>query len=198
MKKIFVFIPVFLIAVLVFSAVTPVINMSEDISTKVFRLHILANSNEEYDQSLKLKVRDEILKLSEDIFSECENVEEAIEASQNNIESIRNTALKVINDNGYNYSVKVYTTKEYFNTRDYDDFTLPAGIYNSLKIEIGEAKGKNWWCVMFPQVCVSGCTDDFNGVLTDEEKEMINSGGYIVRFKIVEIYERLKHAANNS
>ena len=79
-----------------------------------------------------------------------------------------------------------------FDTRVYDDFTLPAGRYDALRIVIGEGRGHNWWCVMFPQVCLSGCTDDFNGYITDEEKRMITSGGYTVRLKSIELIEKLK------
>ena len=83
--------------------------------------------------------------------------------------------------------------KEYFSTRIYDDFTLPAGIYDSIKIVIGNGEGHNWWCVMFPQVCLSGCTKDLEDDLTDEEIKMIHSKDYIVKFKAVEIYEKLKY-----
>lgn len=191
-KTIFTFVPIMMCLIIICTVITPAIHMSEDISTKVFRLHILANSNEDYDQKLKLKVRDRVLSVSESLFSDCKSVEEAIKVSQNNIELFRNTAQKVIAFYGYTYDTNVYVTKEYFNTREYDNFTLPAGMYDSLKIEIGQGKGHNWWCVMFPSVCLSGCTDDFNETLTQEEKEMIESGKYVVRFKAVEIYERIK------
>lgn len=193
-KKIFyTFVPVMLSLILVCAVITPAIDMSEDISTKVFRLHILANSNEEYDQQLKLKVRDKILSLSNDLFIDCSSVEDAIKASQENLTLLKSAAQKVIAFYGYTYDANVYVTKEYFNTRKYENFTLPAGIYDSLKIEIGEGKGKNWWCVMFPSVCLSGCTDDFSETLSPEEQEMIESGKYIIRFKAVEIYEKIKN-----
>ena len=195
-KKLFIFVPIFLSFVIIFCAVTPMITMSEDISTKVFRLHILANSDDTSDQQLKLKVRDEILELSKGLFFNCANVEDAVRVSNENLELLKTAAEKVIQDNGAAYSIKVYTAKEYFNTRYYDNFTLPAGIYDSLKIEIGEGKGHNWWCVMFPSVCLSGCTEDFDGVLTEEEKALIESDKYIVRFKIVEVYEELKDKIN--
>lgn len=191
-KKLFIFVPVFLCAVIAITAITPVITVSEDISSKVFRLHILANSDSDEDQALKLKVRDKILSVSEDLYGNCSSVEDAVNISKKNIKLFKETAQKVIAFYGYEYDTRVYVTKEYFNTRVYDDFTLPAGIYDSLKIEIGEGKGHNWWCVMFPSVCLSGCTDDFDETLTPEEQEMIKSGKYIVRFKAVEIYEKIK------
>lgn len=192
-KKIFLFIPVFLSFVILISSLSPIINMSESISDKVFRLHILANSDEAYDQELKLKVRDKILLLSKELYDGCESVEQAVNVSNNNLALIKETAQKVISFYGYDYEARVYVTKEYFNTRKYDNFSLPAGVYDSLKIEIGEGKGKNWWCVMFPSVCLSGCTSDFDEVLTEEEKELIESDKYIIKFKAVEIYENIKN-----
>lgn len=194
-KKLYCFVPIFTVLSIIICAVSPGINMSESISKKVFRLHILANSDEEYDQRLKLEVKDEILNISDDIFKNCKNVNDAVNFANNSIDLFKATANKVIKSKGYNYSVKVYTAKEYFNTRVYENFTLPAGIYNSLKIEIGQGMGKNWWCVMFPAVCISGCSADFEDVLSDEEIRMIEENKYIIRFKIVEIYERLKCAA---
>ena len=195
MKKIlFIFPALFFFFVLLISALSPYVEMSEDISKKVFRLHILANSNEDYDQELKLMVRDEILLLSKDIFESCNSVQEAVDIANENIENIISAANKVIAENGYNYCIKACVTKEYFKTRKYNSFSLPAGIYASLKIEIGQGKGKNWWCVMFPSVCISGCTSDLEGTLSCDEIEMIENDKYIIRFKAVELYERIKNS----
>lgn len=191
-KKLFVFIPLFLVFTFVFTLVTPTVAMSEDISKKVFRLHILANSDSEDDQNLKLKVRDKILEVSEDIYNDCKSVDDAVGAAKNNIDKLESTAQKVVIDNGYAYPVKVYTDKEYFDTREYKNFTLPAGEYDSLKIEIGKAEGHNWWCVMFPSVCISGCVDDFDESLSNDEIKMITDGKYKYKFKVVEVYEKIK------
>ena len=192
-KAIYIFTPIFLCLVLVISAFSSTVEMSEDISSKVFRLHILANSNEDYDQELKLKVRDEVLLLSEEIFSSCKTAREAVDSARNSIDLITEKAKETIILNGYNYDVKAYVTKEYFKTRKYNNFSLPAGIYDSLKIEIGKGSGKNWWCVMFPSVCLSGCTDDFKKSLTDEEIRMIEEDEFIVKFKVIEILESIKN-----
>lgn len=191
-KKIYYFVPIFIIALILTTIITPTVTMSEDISKNIYRLHILANSDNQSDQELKLLVRDAVLHESRKIFADCKSVDDAINASKENIEKLKIVTNKVINDNGYNYKSSVYVTKEYFDTRVYDDFTLPAGVYDSLKIEIGEGKGHNWWCVMFPSVCLSGCTDDLSQTLSDEEMQMIQSGNYVVRFKAVEIYEKIK------
>ena len=192
-KTLHFFVPIFTVIAVLTSIINPLFNMSEDISEKVFRLHILANSDEEFDQRLKLEVKDEILKDSKEIFKNCKSIQDAVNSANDNIKQLEETALKVIKSRGYNYTIKAYTTKEYFNTRVYDGFTLPAGIYNSLMLEIGQGKGKNWWCVMFPSVCISGCTDDFSEVLSDEEIKLIEEDKYIVRFKVIEIYEKLKN-----
>ncbi len=192
MKRLYVFAPVFLSLIILFTSLTPVVRASESISEKVFRLHIIANSNSDEDQMLKLKVRDNILKYSKELYSGCKDVSDALFVSKNNLSELKSVAQKTIAFYGYEYDARVYTSREYFNTREYGSFTLPAGKYYCLKIIIGEGKGKNWWCVMFPSVCLSGCTDDFDGVLSEEEQRLIEDKRYIVKFKALEIYEYIK------
>lgn len=193
-KTIKLFIPIFLIILIIGSYVSPFIKTSENISNQIFRLHILANSDSAEDQQLKLKVRDNILVSGEELFKNCKTLEEIINVSNQNIKYFQKIAENTIKENGYTYSVKVYVDKEYFNTRHYDKITLPSGIYNALKIEIGAAKGHNWWCVMFPAICLPAVSDDeINKILSDDEIELINSNDkYEIRFKIVEIYEKIK------
>lgn len=193
-KTIKVFVPIFLLLLIISAYITPFIETSERISEDVFRLHILANSDEEYDQSLKLKVRDAVLEKGQKVFTDCNSLDEIISACESNIDLFRTTAQNCVNQNGYNYSVNVYVDKEYFNTREYEEITLPSGIYNALKIEIGEAKGHNWWCVMFPAICLSAVSEsEMNDILDEEEIELINKDNkYEIRFKIVEIYEKMK------
>lgn len=193
-KIIKLFIPIFLITLIISSYVSPFIKTSENISNQIFRLHILANSDSIEDQQLKLKVRDNILVNSEELFTNCQTLEEIINVSKQNIKFFQKIAENTIKENGYTYPIKVYVDKEYFNTRHYDKITLPSGIYNALKIEIGKAKGHNWWCVMFPAICLPAVSDDeINKILSDDEIELINSNDkYEIRFKIVEIYEKIK------
>ncbi len=158
------------------------------------RLHILANSNSIQDQQLKLKVRDEVLKLSQEIFCDAKTLDQAIDAARQNEQKIINTATDVLRQNGCNYTVRCEIDKEFFSTREYEQFTLPAGNYEAVRLLIGEAKGKNWWCVMFPSVCVG----------TAAEKSLQNAAGisaanialggskYKMKFKIVEIFQTLK------
>ena len=191
-KTIYLFAPLFIIILLITSIISPCISMSENISSKVFRLHIRANSDGYEDQELKLLVRDELLKETRSLFSCCKSVDDAINAVNSNIQRISKTVNKTIEDNGFDYQSSLRVGKEFFETRRYEGFTLPSGVYDSLIIELGDGRGHNWWCVMFPSVCVSGCTDDFDGVLTEEERKLIEEDKYIVKFKVVEIYERIK------
>lgn len=196
-KGIKIFVPLFVIISMVLSYTVPFVEASESISDEVFRLHILANSNSEADQQLKLKVRDEILIAGEELFKGCTSVEEAIKVCSENLDFFEQAAQKCIAENGAAYTVKATVDKEYFNTREYEKITLPSGIYNALKIEIGEAKGKNWWCVMFPAICLPSVSEDeINEVLSEDEIKLINSNNkYEIRFKIVEIYEKIKSKA---
>lgn len=193
-KTMKIFVPIFLFLLLISAYVTPFIQTSERISDDVFRLHILANSDNEEDQQLKLKVRDAVLKKGQHVFTDCSSLEDIIASCESNIDLFEETATECIKENGYNYSVNAYVDKEYFNTREYEEITLPSGIYNALKIEIGEAKGHNWWCVMFPAICLSAVSDsEMNNFLDEEEIELINSDNkFEIRFKIVEIYEKIK------
>ena len=190
----------FLAAIIAFSYISPFVKTSEKISGEVFRLHILANSDSEADQALKLKVRHAVLACGAPLFKNCKSLGEAVEIGRENTELFKNAAQKCVSDNGYDYLVNVYVDKEYFNTRKYNQITMPGGIYNALKIEIGQAKGHNWWCVMFPAICLPSVSEDeINQYLSDDEVELLNSGSkYKIRFKIVEIYEKLKSRAVTS
>ncbi len=160
----------------------------------VLRLHIIANSNSDDDQNLKLAVRDEILKSSTDIFKGCTTVDDAIVTATTNVESINEIANEVIKKSGFDYEAKVSVGDRYFNTREYDDFTLPAGTYKSLIVDLGEAKGKNWWCVVFPCVCVPTAHDASlsDSVSYEAADTAQNTSKYKIKFKTVEIYEEIK------
>ena len=146
--------------------------VSENISNAVFRLHVLANSDSEEDQSLKIKVRDELLKYMNSISSNCTTKEEAISVAESHKEEFQKIAENTIKENGYDYSVKINIGNFYFPTKNYGDISLPAGLYDALRVEIGEAKGQNWWCVMFPSLCF---IDVSSGVVDDEAKEELEN-----------------------
>lgn len=192
-KKIYLFVPIFLILLGLFTSLANVIQTSNLINQNILRLHIIANSDEDFDQELKLSIRDEVLKLTNDLFTSTNNINDAINIAKKNINNINILSQSTAINQGYNYNIKTIITKEYFDTRYYDGFTLPAGYYNSIKIIIGKGKGHNWWCVLYPSVCISGCVDDFNNVLTNDEYNLITNNKYIPKFKIVEIYNKLKY-----
>lgn len=196
-KKLFVFLPLLLIFTLLFGSLSYTNDASNDISTKVLRMHVLANSNSINDQKLKIAVKNNILKSTRELFTDCDNLEESIEIAQSNTELIKASAQEVIKKYNKNYDVKVYVDNEFFDVREYKDFTLPSGNYNTVKIVIGEGKGKNWWCVMYPAVCISACSDDFDKALTKEEKKLITSKKYIPKFKILEIINKIKNKINS-
>ena len=196
-KKLFVFLPLLLIFTLLFGSLSYTNDASNDISTKVLRMHVLANSNSINDQRLKIAVKNNILKYTQELFTDCDNLEESIEIAQSNTELIKASAQEVIKKYNKNYDVKVYVDNEFFDVREYKDFTLPSGNYNTVKVVIGEGKGKNWWCVMYPSVCISACSDDFDKALTKEEKKLITSKKYIPKFKILEIINKIKNKINS-
>lgn len=170
----------------------------EELRNNVLRLHIIANSDSEYDQELKLKIRDEILKNSTEIFNNTKNIDDAILVASLRKDEFSQIAERVIKQNNASYSVSAEIGDSYFETRDYDDFTLPAGVYKSLIIRVGKAEGKNWWCVIFPEICVSSAK---KGDLTDTVSDVTaavakNPRRYLMRFKIIEIYEGIKKLIN--
>lgn len=175
-------------------------NKCESISNKVFRLHIIANSDSAEDQALKLKVRDRILN---DFGSELKGVDDLISAEKitsENINKIKNLAQDEVNRNGYDYSVNAVITHMYFNTRHYGEITLPAGYYDALRIVIGTGKGKNWWCVMFPPMCLPAAEkrSEINSVLNSSELDVAEGGQkYKVEFKIVEFVTCAKNFFEN-
>lgn len=126
----------------------------DTIRQDTLRLHILANSDSQEDQELKLKVRDQILEETSAVFLNAKTREDAILAAQNAMPQILETARKVIGDEGFSYPVSGAVERVYFNTRQYENAILPAGVYDAVQIRIGDAEGKNWWCVLFPPLCV--------------------------------------------
>lgn len=168
----------------------------DEIKENVLRLHIIANSDSEADQAVKLLVKDSVIQNSGDIFENSGDIVAAANTAKENLELFEETANKVLLDNGFSYSAKVSFGQAYFETREYDDFTLPAGYYDSLIITLGEGQGKNWWCVIFPEVCLPAASDaSLNDTVSDESVKFAKGKNeYIVRFKAVEIYEKIKKA----
>ena len=171
---------------------------AETVKEDVVRLHILANSNSTIDQEIKLKVRDALLETNATILTDKVTKENAKEHFENSKNILLKTAKETLKENGFNYDVKITLQEEYFETRAYGTLTFPAGRYTALKVVLGEGEGKNWWCVMFPPLCIptadgieaNESTADY---LTESGEKIVNSGEkYVVKFKILEIYEELK------
>ena len=181
-----------LILTMLFS-VLPFEASCQEIRKDVFRLHILANSDTDKDQNLKLKVRDAVLEYTEKLYKNSNTKEEAEILTSKNLQNIANVAKQVIVDNGYNYNVTCQIEDVYFNTRTYENVTMPSGTYRALQIKIGDAKGKNWWCVMYPTLCVGASTDykALDDKLNDKEYNTLVNEKTQYKFKIVEIYERI-------
>lgn len=170
---------------------------SSDIRQKVFRLHILANSDSKADQSLKLKVRDRILAQSGTLFQNADNKAQVIQEARTALPQIEAIAQNEIHREGYSYPVKAQIVHMYFNTRVYGNVTLPAGDYDALRITIGAAKGHNWWCVLFPPLCLPSAEGDEQLAenLTPAEDQTVTQGGQPqvqVKFKTLELLESLK------
>ncbi len=187
----------FLIAI-VFS-ITGFASTCEEVRSDVLRLHVLANSDAEEDQQLKLKVRDAILNAGKNIFDGSvtkENAEEKIEKEK---ALLIETAEKVIHENGFDYNVRITVTEEFFTTRTYENVTLPAGKYKAVRVLIGESAGQNWWCVMFPPLCIPTAQPDMNLFFDEDETKLVKSDPrYEPRFKIIEIYESIKNRFDNN
>lgn len=166
----------------------------QEIQQDIFRLHILANSDTQEDQSLKLKVRDEILKYTERFYKSAASKEEAIKITSENLQSIANKAKEVVTENGYDYQVKARIADVYFNTRTYENVTMPSGTYKALQIEIGRAEGKNWWCVMYPSLCVGASANyqELKDNMNDNEYNLLTEEKTEYKFKIIEYFEKIK------
>ena len=145
-------------------------NVSTDIANSVFRLHVIANSDSKEDQELKFKVRDCLLNYMKEICGSCENKAEAISLVKEHQDEFNAIAKQTILDEGYSYDVKINIGNFEFPTKDYGDISLPAGFYDALRVEIGDAKGQNWWCVMFPPLCFVDVT---SGVVPEDSKEQL-------------------------
>lgn len=175
--------------------------VQRDIASNILRLHIVANSDDPADQALKLKVRDRIISYLSDKVENCD-LNETKEIVAENIDAIKQQAESVIQENGYSYSINAQVGKFNFPTKHYDNFSLPRGNYEALRVAIGSGKGQNWWCVLYPNLCfVNGVVampdssqSRLKGVLTEDEISLIsntNSFPITLKFKLVELFSNM-------
>ena len=197
--KLFLSVVAIFISIYIAFSCTYFASAADTVRNDVVRLHILANSDSEKDQTVKLLVRDALLKKNTSLLSDGINTDNAHMYFNDSKDELLKTAKEVLFENGFNYDVKIFLQKEYFETRRYDSLTFPAGEYLSLKVVLGEGKGHNWWCVMFPPLCVPVADDvkadktKTTDYLSVAGEKVINSGEkYIVKFKLLELYEELR------
>lgn len=168
----------------------------EVISERVLRMHVIANSDSEADQALKLRVRDAVLDAGAELFDGSVTAQEAEAQLRPRLEELTRVAQETIDSEGFDYPVTVTVGSEYFGTRTYDgQITLPAGRYHAVKVVIGEGAGQNWWCVMFPPMCLPAAEnrEGLDAVLDGEEIKVVEaSPEYEPRFKILEWINQLK------
>lgn len=180
----------------------------DGIRDEIIRFHVRANSDSEEDQALKLKVRDKILKETKYLLKESKSIDETRSIMKNNLDNIKYIAQKVLEDEGENYNVNVTFGIERFPTRKYGNLVFPAGEYEALVVDIGEGKGQNWWCVMFPPLCFVDITngtpahveEDLMEVLSEEEINSLlaeKNPPIVLKSKLVELFEKTKNYIAN-
>ena len=174
----------------------------EEIYDTVVRLHVLANSDSEDDQALKLKVRDRIIELVSPAVEGCSSQSEAIAAIGGIMSDLEISAAEVVKSEGYDYPVSIIIGEEYYPTKTYETCAFPEGEYVSLRVCIGEAEGQNWWCCLFPPLCLSAATEESDASnedafisvgLTGEQYKIITESDqpkYKIRFKILETVQK--------
>ena len=175
--------------------------VSENLSNSVFRLHVIANSDTQEDQNLKYIVRDKLIEYMNTLNESNSSKEEVIKIAQDNLKNFKQIAENTIREQGYSYPVEVEIGNFEFPTKTYGDISFPAGYYDALRVKIGKAKGKNWWCVMFPPLCFVDVTtgivpdnskDDLKQNLSNEEYKIISnteSSDIALKFKLIEFFE---------
>ena len=174
------------------------------IASQVIRFHVLANSDESADQNLKLLVKEKVLAQYSPVLNASSSIKETRQTIENNLAAIEALAQTIVYEQGFSYSVKATLAKDNFPTKQYGDITLPAGNYETLRIEIGESKGQNWWCVMFPPLCYVDVTKNeidpatkeiLRSMMTEEEYMLMdnnmrqNNDIVKIKFKIVEWWQ---------
>ena len=159
------------------------------LSSSLVRLHVIAVSDDEYEQSLKLRVRDGVLSYISPKLRDVKSAQQAQEIIKNELDGIKAAA----ESSAEGRSVEVTLSQEYYPTRNYEKFSLPAGKYQSLRVILGEGEGHNWWCVVFPPLCISAAeqeqavesmSEDMRGIVTEED-------GYEYKFRILELWGEL-------
>jgi stage II sporulation protein R len=196
---------VFALAVLLVFSVATTLKDGSTLEDSLIRFHVKANSDSEADQSLKMQVKDAVVEKLSAALENVVDVKQAENWLRENLDTIKGWAKSALEHLGSDQKVSVSLEEEAFPTRKYDTFSLPAGIYQALRITLGEGEGQNWWCVVFPSLCQSATTADlqeaaqaagFSERVTDTVTE--NGTVYEVRFWLLDFFGKIKNALHES
>lgn len=171
----------------------------KELADSIIRLHVIANSDSHADQQLKYQVRDRILTEAAALYQPGDDLTQVRKSMEENLTLLAQAGREVVEEQGYDYPVSATLERTWFPTKKYTDFALPAGNYTALRIVVGEGKGENWWCVAFPPLCLGSVSETVDeaaaaGNFTQEQVSLITgeSGGYVVKFKAIELWEEFK------
>lgn len=173
--------------------------LQKGIASNIIRFHVRAESDSKEDQWLKLQVKEAVLAYISPVLSKSQSVDESRQLLYNESENIRNVAAATLRSLGDESNVNVYFENCYFPMKTYGDMTFPPGEYEAFRVDIGEAQGKNWWCVLYPPLCFVDAVygevpeeskEELKGVLTEEEYSMVSGENVKFRFKYLKIFNR--------
>ena len=166
----------------------------QELADSMIRFHVIANSDTEEDQALKLAVRDRVLEEAEGLYPEGATLEQAQAALEGHLNTLAASGRAVVEEQGYDYPVSARLEDCWFPTKEYEDFALPAGNYTALRVTIGEGKGQNWWCVAFPPLCLGAASETVDqaleaGYFTPDQGALVTGDGeqYVLKFKAMEL-----------
>ena len=174
------------------------VQRQDALARKMIRMHVIANSDSDADQTLKLQVRDKVLDYTTGILQRAEDMEDAQTQLRDALGRIENIAQREIVNRGYDYPVTAQLASTEFPLKEYDEYSLPAGEYMALRLVIGEGAGQNWWCVVYPPLCTAAATDlpqtAVSAGLTGDDVSLITeeNTGYVLKFRSVELWEQLR------
>jgi len=198
MKKI-IKLTMFLILVAAVLGIRDLWQDRQTLKDSIIRMHVVGNSDSTHDQQVKLQLKDEITAYLQPIVEKFSSKEEAMKYIRENLSGIQTFSNHVLERLGVKEKAVVTLQPEAFDTRVYDTFSLPSGVYDALRVEIGEAEGRNWWCVVFPSLCVPATSTDFQdtavsaGLSTPLSKTLTNNGKYEVRFFLLDCLGKLEN-----
>lgn len=166
----------------------------KELADSVIRFHVIANSDSQEDQALKLAVRDRVLEKAESLYPEGATLDQAQAALEGHLSTLSAAGRAVVEEQGYDYPVTAVLEDCWFPTKEYEGFALPAGNYTALRVTIGEGKGQNWWCVAFPPLCLGAASETVDqaleaGHFTSDQGALVTGDGesYVLKFKAMEL-----------